>query len=148
MSAAFATLLRAILERFEGTKSAFAYEAEITPSALSRLLAGGVPPVPEICLRIAHTGGESPTAVLRAAGHLHTADLIELLYGKGRAVEQPLTHAERSLVRLFRRLSIKERRAVLTLIKYNLSEEIHDRPRQRSAVRVSGRRAPGEKQSA
>lgn len=120
-SSTFADTLRSVVERFDGEKQAFAKKAEITPSTLSRLLGGETPPLPETCLRIAHAGGVSPSRLLRAAGHGRVADLFELLYGPGRVVFE-LKPDEKLLVLLFRQLGPRERKAVLTLIRYNLAE--------------------------
>lgn len=127
MSTTFAVLMRALLDAYQGSKTEFAREAEIAPSVLSRLLSGGVPPPTDVCLRIARAGGASASLVLRTAGHGHTADLLETLYGEARVAAQTGTAEDRAFLREFQLLDPRTRKAVMVLIRYNheLSETIH-----------------------
>jgi transcriptional regulator with XRE-family HTH domain len=154
VSLAFGNLIRALVEGFAGTKREFAREATIAPSVLSRLLGGGRPPVTDVCLRIAKAGGVSASVVLRAAGHTHTADLLETLYGKPRVVRPEGTAEDRALFADVQTLDAKTRRAIRTLIAYHQSVSDDDdgpvaRPRRRSTVPRKTRRAEAaEKQTA
>ncbi len=153
VSTSFATLIRALVEAYPGSKKEFAREAEIAPSVLSRLLGGGRPPVTDVCLRIAKAGGVSASVVLRAAGHTHTADLLETLYGKPRVVRPEGTAEDRALFAEVQTLDAKTRRAIRTLIAYHQSVSDDDgtvaRPRRRSTVPRKTRRAEAaEKQTA
>jgi hypothetical protein len=151
VSVAFGNLIRALVEGFAGTKREFAREATIAPSVLSRLLGGGRPPVTDVCLRIARTGGVSASVVLRTAGHGDTADLIERLYGRARVVQVKGTAADRALFNEIQALDPRARKAIRMLITYHVATKVipyaEERPRRRSSV---GRRrhTAAEKQSA
>jgi transcriptional regulator with XRE-family HTH domain len=145
VSVSFAELMRVIVDGYGGSKKAFAREADISPSALSRLLKGGRPPAPEVCLQIAKVGGVSPSIVLRAAGHEETAALLESLYGPARpGAPSEYTAAERSLLLLIRQLDPPARKAFAGLIGFYLGERTARRRRSRSRRR----RSSVEKQTA
>jgi transcriptional regulator with XRE-family HTH domain len=140
VSKAFAGLMRVIVDGYAGTQKEFAREAEVNPSVISRLLGGGLPPVPDVCLRIALAGGVSASLVLRTAGHGHTADVIETLYGPARRGVAPKgTATDRALFRQIQSLDPHARNAFKTLIVYHLGQRARrgkdDGPRRlRSAV--------------
>ncbi len=154
VSKAFAGLMRVIVDGYAGTQKEFAREAEINPSVVSRLLGGGLPPVPDVCLRIAHVGGVSASLVLRTAGHARTADVIEQLYGPARRGVRPEgTAADRALFTQIRSLDPVARKAFQTLVVYYLDHRagagiVEDRPRRRSAVDRRRRQTADEKQTA
>jgi transcriptional regulator with XRE-family HTH domain len=119
MSSAFAALMRLVIEQYEGSKTEFAREAGITPSAVSRLLAGAFPPPCDVCLRIAKAAHIPPSRVLKAAGHEHTAALLEELYGAPRVAPRAFSTAEeRWLVEEWRALDDRTRRAFRILFSY------------------------------
>lgn len=91
----FADLLHRLADRFE-SKSAFAKALGISPSRLSRALAGDFPLNVANCLRLALLTGESPAAILRAAGKDDVAELLEKLYPGGKSL--PITPAQRELL--------------------------------------------------
>jgi transcriptional regulator with XRE-family HTH domain len=154
VTTSFADLLRVILAGYAGTKTEFAREAGIGPSIVSRLLGGGLPPVPDVCLRIARAGGVSASVVLRTAGHARTADVIEQLYGPARRGVRPEgTAADRALFTQIRSLDPVARKAFQTLVVYYLDQTagagiVADRPRRRSAVGRRRRQTADEKQTA
>jgi transcriptional regulator with XRE-family HTH domain len=121
---AFPALLGSLVRQHGCSKAAFAHSIGIAPSALSRLLtspAGTRPPSTDLCLRIARVGGVPPSAVLRAAGRLRTADLIEELYGPARdhaILPRPpiVTAAELVVLDDWRRLTRPARRALTLLL--------------------------------
>jgi hypothetical protein len=136
VSGSFASLIAALVAGYAGSKRDFAHDAEIAPSVLSRLLGGGLPPVTDVCLRIAKAGGVSASVVLRAAGHGHTADVIEQLYGPPRVTRPEGTAADRALWRDIQGLDPAARKAIHTLIAFHhaVAPEAA-RPRRRSGER-------------
>jgi len=110
----FTELLNKAVSRFP-SKKAFAEAMDIDASRLSRALkANDFPFNVTNCLRLARVSGESPSAVLRAAGKADVAEMIESLYGKDRT--QLLTAAERELLDEWSKLTPRGRDSLRTLI--------------------------------
>jgi transcriptional regulator with XRE-family HTH domain len=84
-------LLREVLEdTFAGRQASMAAAVGLTQSHLSRALRDGKNFGVENCLRLALETGRSAGDILRAAGKLEVADLLEQLYGPPRKAQSPL----------------------------------------------------------
>ena len=122
MTTEFAALLADLVRRHGGTKQAFARAVGVSPSALSRLLAGHARQAStELCLRIAQVARVSASRVLRASGRSSVADLLEELYGEPAMRRQQfaaprLTPYEQTLIDEWRTLDAPEQRAMALLM--------------------------------
>lgn len=109
---------KALLNRLSSgfaSRDAFAKALGINSSRLSRAMnTGDFPFNVSNCLRLAKISGESPTAILRAAGKGDVADLIEALYGKDRT--RLLTPSERELLDAWHRMSPRAQEALQSII--------------------------------
>jgi len=119
---AWRRLLPELIAHHGGNKQDLARAIGITPSTLSHLLAdGSSAPGVEVCLRLAHATGHSPSKILRAAGREAIADLLEDLYGPAAERRAPfglrLTPHELQHVTTIRRLDRKTQRAYFTIVE-------------------------------
>lgn len=129
----FKDLLSKIAGRFP-SKKAFAEALDIDPSRLTRAInAGDFPFNIENCLRLAKLSGESPTEILRSAGKVDIAELIESLYGR----EAEYTAKERELIETWRSLT-PQARGALEIVFNDLAQAAPivrkaDKPKRRAS---------------
>lgn len=93
-----------------GTYSAIAHAVGVSPSALLRGMKGEAALGAEALIKLAEVIGESPDAVLRAAGKRETADRLVRLYD---TPPKPLSDVDRALVAL----SPAKKRGLLAVVK-------------------------------
>lgn len=111
----FARVLAELVDAFSSSTDAHAKKTEfarlvgIHKSTLSHLLAGTSRPSTDACLRIAVGTETSPTDLLRAAGKVRIAQLLDEYYKPSDLTPRPraprLTRAEQRVVRQWRALS-------------------------------------------
>ena len=129
---ALAQLVDVLVRQYGGTCKSFAEAAGMTPSQLSRILhptRNGRPPSVTFCLKIARAGHCSASRVLRVAGYVDYAALLEDLYGtpaERTIFGADLIHpAEMFLLRQWRTLSPGSQRALLFLINSEAEKTAH-----------------------
>lgn len=151
VSVDFKALLQAAARQFS-SQHAFAQALGISPSRLNRALNKGDYPLNALnCLKLASITGEPAGDVLRAAGKADVAELIEQLYGGGRAA---LTTAERELIATWALIPPDVQRHFDVLLRHARDVAVHAQPgktgpapearrRRRPAAtrRTAGRRA-------
>jgi hypothetical protein len=102
-----------------GSQIALARALGIDPTRISRLMRGTGDYARlnfENCLRLAAILDEWPAPILRAAGHVDQAVLLERLCGPS-AGERSLKSSEWQLLRKWRTLPIARQKAVITLLE-------------------------------
>ena len=101
-----------------GSAADFANGARLTAPQLSRVMNPSrydAPPGILTCMKLAHASGFSAALVLRAAGHLEFATLIEQI--TGRAERPPdFTSLEQTVIRALRNMPMNERVSFVNLI--------------------------------
>jgi len=98
-----------------GSQQDLAKVIGITPSRLNRALQQGDYPLNALnCLRLAKAKGYAPSLVLRLAGKMELAELIEHLYGK---VDPTMTLQERAHVTRWRQLGAELQRRIEAVLE-------------------------------
>jgi hypothetical protein len=142
----FAELLHRLADRFE-SKTAFAKALGISPSRLSRALAGDFPLNVANCLRLALLTGESPMVILRAAGKDDVAELLEKLYPGGKSL--PITPAQRELLFQWEEVPPRARTALMLMFsdlrEHRLAQESRAAQIEEYQQRNEQRAATGRK---
>lgn len=112
--AGFRQLVRRLVRQAGRSKQDFAHDIGVSPSALSRYLSGSAVPDIATCLLLARTTGTHPRTILRSAGHVAAAELIESQYSTTR--RPAASTAEAAFLARWRALSPARQRRLRALI--------------------------------
>ena len=127
----FGEILKQCVERI-GTRHALGKLLGMSGSRVGRAIDGQYTFNIENCLRLADVMRESPTRILRAAGKIEIANLIERLYGKTTPL---LSDADQQLLDLWNALPARRRK-----ILYDVLNELTADERERERARRRERR--------
>jgi transcriptional regulator with XRE-family HTH domain len=124
----FARVLAELVDAFtpaapsRAKNTQFAQLVDIDKSTLSHLLAGTTRPSTDLCVRIAVRTETSLTDLLRAAGKLETAELLDSYYtppdGAPRVRAPRLTRAEQRVLLQWRSLNLRGKLALRIILEW------------------------------